>query len=124
MRISSAGPSSARRIGTNCGPPFSPTKGMPSTVNLTVDTSPKASRRQGKGKAMPRYWVYENWTRKRARMHLAECRFCKDGHGVQRKISENNGRWLGPFSNRSAALKALAGTKQPDRRACEVCGPD
>jgi F-type H+/Na+-transporting ATPase subunit beta len=70
---------------------------------------------------MPRYWVYENWTRKRARLHLAECRFCKDGRGVQRQLSDDNGRWLGPFSERSAALEALERTERPDRRTCKHC---
>ena len=72
---------------------------------------------------MPEYWIYENLTRRQARMHLAECRFCKNGHGVQRKVSDKNGHWLGSFSDRQAALEALDRTQQPDRRSCELCSP-
>lgn len=71
---------------------------------------------------MPDYWVYENLVRRQSRMHLAECRFCRNGRGIHQKIiSEINGHWLGPFHDRSAALKALNGTGQPDRRPCETC---
>lgn len=39
------------------------------------------------------FWVYENWQRKRARAHVAECPFCKDGVGTQGATAEVSGRW-------------------------------
>ncbi len=32
---------------------------------------------------MARYWVYENWTNRRVRVHRGECGHCKDGRGCQ-----------------------------------------
>jgi F-type H+/Na+-transporting ATPase subunit beta len=71
---------------------------------------------------MPEYWVYENWTHKRARMHKAACSFCNHGRGMQVDDSGRNGRWLGPFQDRELASKALQGTGQFDRASCAVCG--
>ena len=72
---------------------------------------------------MPEYWVYENWTVRRARMHMAGCSFCNNGKGFRQEDSGRNGRWLGPFAERKAAVAALEGTGQPDRAPCAVCGP-
>ena len=39
------------------------------------------------------FWVYENWQRKRARAHVAQCSHCKDGVGTQGSTTELSGRW-------------------------------
>ena len=71
---------------------------------------------------MAEYWVYENWTHKRARLHLAECSFCNNGRGAQRVASGHNGQWHGPFAKRQAALTRMEQTKQLDRASCAFCG--
>lgn len=71
---------------------------------------------------MTRYWVYENWTRKRTRLHLAECSSCNDGRGKRDEDSGRNGRWLGPFSDRTTAFKAMSATGFADRAICPFCG--
>jgi hypothetical protein len=71
---------------------------------------------------MTRYWVYENWRRKRARMHRADCASCNDGKGKQPEDSGRSGHWLGPFSEREAAVTALGNTGFVDRGICPFCG--
>lgn len=77
----------------------------------------------GAGARVPGYWVYENWTHRRARMHVAGCSFCNEGRGVQKDDSGRNGRWFGPFAEGEAAYAALQNTAQPDRALCSVCSP-
>ena len=72
---------------------------------------------------MSEYWVYENWTVKRARVHLAGCGNCNHGRGKQQTDSGRNGRWYGPFADRDAAFRRMEHTSQPDRRACGYCSP-
>lgn len=72
---------------------------------------------------MPEYWVYENWTHKRARLHLAECSFCNRGRGIHSEDSGRNGQWHGPFADKPRALEVLPGTKLADRMSCSVCAP-
>lgn len=94
-------------------------------VHGTLDSAPclAVSITKIKGNAMPEYWVYENWTHKRARMHVAECSFCNKGRGFQPEDSGRNGRWIGPFSDREAASLALQNTGLADRNICPVCSP-
>ena len=42
------------------------------------------------------FYVYENWTHDRARVHRAECRFCNHGRGIQGTNDERNGKWHAP----------------------------
>lgn len=70
---------------------------------------------------MTRYWVYENRTRKRARLHCSECLACNDGKGRRPEDSGRDGRWNGPFADRSAALKALRASGLADRAICGLC---
>ena len=72
---------------------------------------------------MPEYWVYENWTHKRARMHLAECSFCNRGRGIHAADSGRNGQWHGPYADKQRAFQALQATRVADRAICSVCAP-
>lgn len=76
------------------------------------------------------YWVYENWTHARVRVHRAECSHCRNGRGTQPQDGGRNGAWHGPFNNPSAAwAEGLAATlrrrrpSQWDVRACATCAP-
>lgn len=69
------------------------------------------------------YWVYENWTHKRARVHKEECSHCNRGRGTQASHSGRNDKWHGPFSDRGTAFNAAARLRQDDTKGCAVCGP-
>jgi hypothetical protein len=73
--------------------------------------------------SMDEYWVYQNWTHDRARVHRGVCSFCTHGRGVHGKTSDRNGEWTGPFSDRAAAFAAMNRLRRADSRACATCGP-
>ena len=66
---------------------------------------------------MPEYWVYENWTHKRTRVHLAECGHCNHGRGTQASHSGRNSKWHGPFSDRAMAFNVAALDERSATRA-------
>jgi hypothetical protein len=68
------------------------------------------------------WWVYENWTHRRARIHRGECGHCNHGHGAQVGASIKNGRWIGPFADRSKAAAAADRLKHRDTSTCAACG--
>jgi F-type H+-transporting ATPase subunit beta len=72
---------------------------------------------------MLKFWVYENWTHKRARVHLAECGYCNDGCGTQAAHSGRNDKWHGPYSQHELAFMAARNLRQPDTKACAFCAP-
>lgn len=68
------------------------------------------------------FWVYRNWTRKRAALHVAECGHCNNGKGVHDEDSGQNGGWKG-FMSFSEALAFLNSFGYKDARLCKVCSP-
>lgn len=68
------------------------------------------------------YYVYENWTVKRVRVHRGECGYCNFGRGMQAADSGRNGRWHGPYADRATALASANSLGQRDTRACASCG--
>ncbi len=66
------------------------------------------------------YWVYENWTRDRARLHRAECGYCNDGRGTQPADSGRNGRWRFAADLQSARA-ILRNLKRADKAECGYC---
>jgi hypothetical protein len=69
------------------------------------------------------YYVYENWTHDRARVHRAECSHCNEGRGTQGATSDRNGRWHPPTSERDSAFKLAASLGRTDTKACGHCNP-
>ena len=69
------------------------------------------------------YYVYENWTHKRARVHRAGCSYCNNGRGTQPSDSGQNGKWHGPFKDRDDAFAKLKSTGQVDAKGCASCAP-
>ena len=69
------------------------------------------------------FYVYENWTPKRARVHSADCGYCNQGTGTQASHSGRNDRWLGPYSTAQAATVAARSLRQADMRVCAHCLP-
>jgi hypothetical protein len=51
---------------------------------------------------MTRYFIYENWTHDRARIHKGECGYCNNGRGTQAGSSPRNGKWHGPLEREDA----------------------
>jgi hypothetical protein len=70
-----------------------------------------------------RYWVYENWRHKRARVHVAECSKCNDGKGMRGTNDSNSGRWVGRFDDRESAFAEMQRIDQPDHGGCQLCNP-
>lgn len=70
-----------------------------------------------------RFYVYENWTLDRARLHRAECGHCNDGRGTQASDSGKNGRWHGPYDDRNLALRVMTRLKRADSKTCGNCAP-
>ncbi len=76
-------------------------------------------RRNGAPRA---WWVYENLPRRRGRIHLADCSFCKDGQGLHGSATPS-GHWYGPFSDVDAAIEQAMDTQALDLAGCGVCQP-
>ncbi|WP_210241856.1 hypothetical protein, partial [Mesorhizobium sp. B2-6-7] len=62
------------------------------------------------------YYIYENWTHDRGRIHRSDCGFCNEGHGTQAGAGDRNGRWHGPF-DRGAAFAKATQLNRADMRA-------
>lgn len=60
------------------------------------------------------YWVYENWTQQRIRVHQAGCTFCNDGKGIGRGTNGTNDAWYGRFATRDSAWLKVG--ELPSRR--------
>lgn len=67
------------------------------------------------------FYVYENWTNKRARLHRAECSFCNGGSGSQSATGDKNGEWHGPFANIEQARAKVATLEYADKGECGTC---
>ncbi len=68
------------------------------------------------------FYVYENWTQKKAVIHRGNCGYCQFGKGKNPTDSGKHGRWLGGFETFDEAATASHNTGQPHRR-CKVCDP-
>lgn len=72
---------------------------------------------------MAKYYVYENWIHKRARVHLGDCSYCNHGRGHQGTKSREHGEWHGPFDERSVAFGFMHKLRREDSRGCPTCAP-
>ena len=69
------------------------------------------------------YWVYENWTAEnKARIHFADCPYCRDGRGIHPGASDKNGKWHGRFATFQEALDAAHRTGR-NVSTCKHCNP-
>lgn len=67
------------------------------------------------------YWIYENWTHKRARLHIGSCSHCNDGQGSQASSSVRNGQWHGPYDNLPEAVRIMGTLRSSDSGYCAHC---
>lgn len=77
---------------------------------------PKAAQANTAG-----FYVYENWTNKRARVHSANCSYCNGGSGTQESTSDKNGEWHGPFADLDQARTKLATLDYDNKGECGTC---
>jgi len=68
------------------------------------------------------YYVYENWTVHKAKVHLSDCGYCNDGKGIHPDAGPYNGRWHGPFATLDEAVRVAQMTGEPVSK-CKVCRP-
>jgi hypothetical protein len=66
------------------------------------------------------FWVYRNWIHHRARLHRAECGYCRYGAGAQGATGNLTGEWK-PFDTLSEAEAYLSGLGYGDAGYCGVC---
>jgi hypothetical protein len=65
---------------------------------------------------MAEYYVYENWTTDRARIHKGECGcYCNNGRGTHAGSSVRNGKWHGP-RERDEAFRLAARLRRADTK--------
>lgn len=69
------------------------------------------------------FYVYENWTHDRARIHRDSCGYCNGGRGIQASDSGRNGQWRGPYEERELAFKVAGNLRRADTKACGTCAP-
>ena len=73
------------------------------------------------------FYVYESGSANRARVHKADCGFCRHGEGSRRRRkSKSPGgsvRWHGPYDAREAAFSAMENLGKKDIGACSACNP-
>jgi hypothetical protein len=72
---------------------------------------------------MGEFWIYENRAHKQARVHKGDCRGCNHGNGIHPGSSNHNGKWHGPYPDRSEAFKKAKALRQDNTRGCNVCSP-
>ena len=66
------------------------------------------------------YWVYEDDTTNRVRIHKAACSRCKEGQGMKRARLPDN-RWHGPFKTEQEAIDVSLETGRRDAKGCWFC---
>jgi len=71
-----------------------------------------------------KYYVYENWQAEghKAKIHFANCSFCKNGKGIHPNAGEDNGQWHGPFDTFQVAVNAANSTGGRISK-CKFCNP-
>jgi hypothetical protein len=68
------------------------------------------------------YYVYHNWTKHKARIHLGDCSWCNFGEGIHLGAGTENCEWLGPFRTFQEALGVADRTGEPVT-PCKHCNP-
>ena len=74
------------------------------------------------------FYVYENTSTNRARVHKADCGFCNHGEGSRRRRKPKspgggNVRWHGPCDTRESAFSTMKRLGKKDIGACSACKP-
>jgi hypothetical protein len=68
---------------------------------------------------LTRYYIFENWHRKRGRIHFASCSYCNDGRGTQQEDGgEKEG--TGHSTGMKRLLLSSAFKRSADIQPCAV----
>jgi len=69
---------------------------------------------------MTRCWVYENWTLKKAILHLPECGYCNNGEGIHADKSDKNSKWHA-FNTLDDGMAFVRTSGYENARTCKSC---
>jgi len=69
------------------------------------------------------YYVYDNWTINKARVHRGSCSYCNDGRGIHSNPSGKNSKWHGPFATVAEADATAMSLKRAIADHCKSCAP-
>lgn len=69
------------------------------------------------------YYVYDNWTINKARVHHASCSYCNDGRGIHSNPSGKNSKWHGPFDTVTEADAKAHSLRRVITDHCKSCAP-
>jgi signal transduction histidine kinase len=67
------------------------------------------------------FYVYENWTSRKAVLHRGECRFCNYGRGQRDSGETPNGKWHGPYVSEDVARSDSGVQATSRKRDCRRC---
>jgi IS1 family transposase len=67
---------------------------------------------------LPTHWVYQSFTKKNCKVHLATCSNCRDGAG--RGAKKTSGKWY-PFFSLEQAVKGAEAIHQDRSTICNMC---
>lgn len=74
------------------------------------------------------FYFYAYYRNPKVTLHRGECRFCKEGKGIQaNKLGYATGRWRGGFASFKQALEAAQGISDGlgvEPTYCQRCRPD
>jgi hypothetical protein len=71
------------------------------------------------------YFVFVAKPLRRARVHLADCKHCRNGQGQENQDKNGSGatEWFGPFGSRDDAFAKMMALHPKDHGACGHCRP-
>jgi len=69
------------------------------------------------------YFVYDNWTIDKARVHRSSCSHCNEGRGIHGNPSGKNSKWHGPFETVAAADAKAKSLRRNITDRCRSCVP-
>jgi len=70
-----------------------------------------------------KYYVYENLVHDFAKVHRADCSYCRNGNGLHGGGARRTGRWLGAYTDRETAFLSARALKRTETQACRACAP-
>ncbi len=67
------------------------------------------------------YYVHENLLHKKTIIHRGDCKYCKEGLGLQEKEPNSKQFWHSGFTTLDDALRFAEGTGRKGVRVCYYC---
>jgi len=72
---------------------------------------------------MDKFYVFHATPMRRARVHVGDCLYCRDGRGMENQDKNGSGAtgWDGPYSTLHEAEAKMAAFRFPDTGRCKYC---